>query len=148
MSTTATFDAPAEPTATARHARRQRAAKPARAAPTPLDPSRREALATNVARGAVEAIAGVRDLEQIARWVSPAVFQSLLARVQHAERARRARRREQRRPELRVLGIVAQHVEAATDAVVVVDLGPRARAVCVRLEAVESKWRATSVVVM
>ncbi|GGA65011.1 hypothetical protein GCM10011490_14550 [Pseudoclavibacter endophyticus] len=109
---------------------------------------RLEALATNVARCALEAIAGTRDLDQLARWVTPGVYRALLTRVQHAERARRARRRAVSRAHVRVRAVTAQHDVGATEATVVVELGPRVRAVCVRLEPEASRWRASSVSVL
>lgn len=116
--------------------------------PTTDDERRREALATNIARCALEAIAGVRDVDQLARWVTPAVYRALLVRVQHAARARRARRRSATRPNVQVRNLRAQHDERATEATLVVEFGPRVRAVCVHIELVESRWRATSVAVL
>lgn len=119
-------------------------------APSADDEQRRrfETLASNVARCALEAIGGTRDLDQLARWVTPAVYQALLARVQHAGRARRARRRAPTRANVRVLAVTTQHVDDAAEATVVVELGPRVRAVCIRLELDEKRWRASSVSVL
>lgn len=109
---------------------------------------RREVLAANVARCALEAIAGVRDLDQLARWVTPPVYRALLTRVQHAARARHARRRSVTRPTVQVRAVQSQHDERRSDITLVVEFGPRVRAVCVVLELVESRWRATSVAVL
>lgn len=112
------------------------------------DHQRRDALATNVARCTLEAIAGSRDLDQLARWVTPTVYAALLTRVQHAERARRARRRQATRVGVRVRAVSSQHSPSSTDATVVLELGPRVRAVCVRIEVERARWRATSVTVL
>lgn len=129
---------------------RGRTAHATTAAPSAEEEQRRrlETLATNIARCAVEAIAGARELEQLARWLSPAVYRALLVRVQHAERARRVRRVSAARPQLRLLAARMQHEPDAVEGVLVFDSAARSRAVCVRLEPYGSRWRATAVHVM
>lgn len=108
-----------------------------------------EPLVRNLARGIFEAIAGTREVEQIARWVSPDVFNKLLRHAQHAARARQLRDRPVRRPNIFVRACLWQSprtgvVEAST----VVELGGRARAVAIRLEVYRGRWRAERINVL
>ncbi|MFD2675345.1 Rv3235 family protein [Gulosibacter bifidus] len=102
-----------------------------------------EPLVSNLARGVFEALAGTREVEQIARWVSPDVFSHLLRRTQHAARARRERQQPVRRPTIYVRRALWQSPrDGIVEATVIVDLGVRARAVAIRLEVYRNRWRA------
>lgn len=104
-----------------------------------------EPLIGNLALCVVEAMAGVRDIEQVARWVTADVFRALMVRVQHAARARTARRRSARRPNVHVqLTTLQSPAEGTIEAVVVMDVGPRVLAIAIRLEGFDRRWRATS----
>lgn len=108
-----------------------------------------EPLLRNLGRGVVEAIGGFREVEQIARWVTPEVFELLVRRAQHAKRARALRGLPERRPTIFPRACV--HQEVATDVVeatVIVDLGPRVRAVAIRLERYRDRWRAERIHVL
>ncbi|MBF4460571.1 MULTISPECIES: Rv3235 family protein [unclassified Pseudoclavibacter] len=106
-------------------------------------------LISNLARSVVEVIAGVRDIEQLSRWVTDDVFRHLLIRTQHANRARQARRRPTRRPHFVELSLRVQTTsENIVDAVVILDFGARVRAVTVRLEGLDRRWRASAIHVL
>src|ERR1700679_333898 len=55
-------------------------------------------LLENLTRCVIEVLAGARDLEQLARWVSDDVYRHLLKRVVLSTRARRARAQKASRP--------------------------------------------------
>jgi hypothetical protein len=106
-------------------------------------------LATNLARCVFEILAGARDIEQIARWVSDDVYRHLLKRVVLAARARSARGESARRPSFSVGTVrVTEPSVGAAEAVVVIHGRSRSRAVALRLEAFNSRWRATAVHVL
>lgn len=108
-----------------------------------------EPLVRNLARGIFEAIAGTREVEQIARWVSPDVFSKLLRHTQHAARARQLRDRPARRPNIFVRACLWQSPRpGVVEATTVVDLGGRARAVAIRLEVYRGRWRAERINVL
>lgn len=107
-------------------------------APTPAveiapDPTR---LCGAVVLAAVESLSGGRPVLQLARWVSPAVYESL------ARRCSTPGARPTRRPTVRstVLSRVASTVAEAS---VVVHDGTRVRAAAVRMELHRGTWRAT-----
>jgi hypothetical protein len=92
-------------------------------------------------QAAVEALRGARPLAQLARWVSPEIYDQLDARAKLTQRVRGAdgaHRAAIRRIRLCRLG------ESTAEATVVVDDGPRVRAVAVRLEGRRGQWRATA----
>ncbi|MDJ1372551.1 Rv3235 family protein [Gulosibacter molinativorax] len=102
-----------------------------------------EPLLRNLGRSVFEAMAGVRDIEQMARWVAPDVYSVLLQRVQHSARARRIRGKTVRRPYIVTKTCLWQSPRAGVvEATVLVDLGARVRAVAIRLEEFRGRWRA------
>jgi len=106
-------------------------------------------LATNLARCVFEILAGARDIEQIARWVSDDVYRHLLKRVVLAARARSARGESARRPSFSVGTVrVTEPGEGIVEAVVIIHGRARSRAVALRLEAFGARWRATAVHVL
>lgn len=108
-----------------------------------------EMLIRNLARSVFEALAGVREVEQVARWVSPDTFSHLLRRAQHAARARRLRDRPVKRPHITVRSCLWQSPRAGVvEATTIVDLGVRARAVAIRLEVYRGRWRAESISIL
>ncbi len=105
-----------------------------------------ELLLENLARALFEILAGARELDQVARWVSADVYRQLHRRVTYATMSRTATRRPVSRPAFQVGSI---HCFEPRDGVVegtVVLLGKaRARAVAIRLEGLDGRWRATAV---
>ncbi|MFM6974144.1 MAG: Rv3235 family protein [Agromyces sp.] len=108
-----------------------------------------EPLLVNLTRCVIEILAGARDLEQIARWVNDEVFRHLLKRVILAERARRLKGQNVVRPAFSI-GNVHQFEprDGAIEAVVTVHSRVRSRAVAIRLEGLDKRWRATAISVL
>jgi len=106
-------------------------------------------LVENLTRCVIEILAGARDLEQIARWVSDSVYASLLKRVVLANRARAAKGQSPVRPTV-VLGSVTitEPRDGVVEAVVIVRGKARARAVALRLEGLDRRWRASAIHVL
>lgn len=106
-------------------------------------------LVENLATGVVEVLGGVRDLEQLGRWLSEGVYRHLLRRAVIAARSRSARGYAPARPFASVgstrITYPAGNVVEAT----VLLHGPnRTRAVALRLEGMDSRWRATALAVL
>jgi len=120
-----------------------------------VQPTSRQALpdpapiARDLAHCIVEILAGARDLDQIARWITDDVHRHLQVRVTMAARARSARRTPPRRP---VFGIgsvrVSEPRDGVAEATVIVHARARTRAVAIRLEGLDGRWRATAVSVL
>lgn len=106
-------------------------------------------LLENLTRCVIEIIAGARDLEQIARWVDDAVYTRLLKRVVASAQARQAARCAPTRPVF-TLGNVSmcEPRDGVIEAVVIVHSRARTRAVAIRLEGLDRRWRATSIHVL
>lgn len=103
----------------------------------------------NLTRGVLEVLSGVREVDQLARWLTEEPFRKLVTRSNLAARARSARGVAARRP---VHGIVNVRHQSPADGVVesvVVVQGPaRTRAVAIRLEGMDGRWRATSLALL
>lgn len=92
-------------------------------------------------QAAVEGLRGARPLAQLVRWVTPEVYEQLALRAElvlHAGVPTTLGRAGIRRIRVCRIG------DGAAEAAVVVDDGPRVRAVAVRLEAHRGRWRATA----
>lgn len=121
------------------------AEQPARRCDLP-DP---EPLVTNLTRCVIEVLAGARDLEQIARWVTQDVYAHLLKRVVLAARSRAARGAVATRPTFSIGRVVLfEPRDGAVEAVVMVHSRARSRAVALRLEGFDNRWRATAIHVL
>ncbi|GAA1689500.1 hypothetical protein GCM10009808_02990 [Microbacterium sediminicola] len=103
----------------------------------------------NIARGVMEVFAGVRDVDQLARWLAEDAYRKLVTRSNLAARARSARGQAPQRP---VHTIIAVHHSSPRDGVVegvVVVRGPaRTRAIAMRLEGTDGRWRTTSLALL
>jgi hypothetical protein len=100
-------------------------------------------VACGIALAAVEVLAGRRPAAQLARWLTPGVYDALRMRAAltaQAIGADRARGRHATARRARVCAVTPGVVEAA----VVADDGNRVRAVAVRLEAWRGQWRVTA----
>lgn len=95
---------------------------------------------------ACEILAGTRSIEQIARWVSEDVYRMLAERAIAARRARSARPPEERiHPHVTVATTrISEPRDGIVEGVALVTIGPRTRAVCVRLEGLDWRWRASA----
>lgn len=108
-----------------------------------------EPLLRNLARCAVEVLAGARELDQVARWVSGDVYRHLLKRVVLAARARKVKGQAPVRPSISVGRIVqCEPTDGVVEAAVMVHSRTRSRAVAIRLEGVDGRWRATAISVL
>jgi hypothetical protein len=106
-------------------------------------------LLENLTRCVIEILAGARELEQIGRWVDEDVYRHLLKRVVLASRARAVRGQPVARP---VFTIGSTHIcsprDGVIEATVTVRGRSRSRAVALRLEGLDSRWRATAIHVL
>lgn len=103
-------------------------------------------LLENLTRCVIEVIAGARDLEQLARWVSDDVYRHLLKRVVISTRARRAKGQVASRPTFSIGSMtVTEPRDGIVEAVVIVHGRARTRAVAIRLEGMDRRWRATAI---
>lgn len=96
-------------------------------APRPVDPA---PLCGAVVLAAIEALSCVRPLAQLARWVTPEVYEALARAVGPAPAATRRR-------------AVVRRVLVCPVGTVVVHDGTRVRAAAVRVEERRGSWRAT-----
>lgn len=103
----------------------------------------------NLTRGVLEVFAGVREVDQLARWLTEDAYRSLMIRANLATRARSARGVPAMRP---VHTLMSVHTFAPADSIVeavVIVKGPaRTRAIAVRLEGMDRRWRATSLALL
>ncbi|MCH6231305.1 Rv3235 family protein [Microbacterium sp. CFH 31415] len=103
----------------------------------------------NITRGVLEVLAGVREVDQLARWLTEEPYRKLVTRSNLAARARSARGVPAMRP---VHAILSVHHSSPADGVVesvVIVQGPaRTRAVALRLEGMDGRWRATSLALL
>ena len=106
-------------------------------------------LIENLTRCVIEILAGARELDQIARWLSDDVYRHLLKRVVLSSRARQAKGSAALRPTFTIGSIMlCEPRDGVVEASVVVRGRARVRAVALRLEGLDSRWRATAVHVL
>jgi hypothetical protein len=102
---------------------------------------------TRMAQAAVEVLAGTRPVAQLRRWTSDEVYEAL--RRQSGTARVREPRPDRRRQPARTAPVLVRAVRVceATDGVVeacaVIDDGRRARALVLRLEGSDGRWRCT-----
>ncbi len=108
-----------------------------------------EPLLRNLTIGLIECLAGVREVEQLARWMSQEAFLSVAQRVSLATRARSAKARPAVRPTYQVLSVHHQApADGVVEATIVVGMPARTRALAIRLEGTDHRWRASSVALL
>jgi len=108
-----------------------------------------EPLARNLTRGVLEVLAGVREVEQLARWLTEDAFRRLVTRSNLAVRARSARGVPAKRPVHAILSVRQQSpADGIVESVVIVQGPARTRAVAIRLEGRDGRWRATSLALL
>ena len=106
-------------------------------------------LLENLTRCVIEILAGARELEQIARWVTDDVYRTLLTRSVISARARAARRAPVTRPSFSLGSVrVCEPRDGIIEAVVVVTNRARCRAVAIGLEGLDRRWRASAIHVL
>ena len=102
-----------------------------------------------LATGVVEVIAGTRQVDQLARWLSDEVYQRLQFRARRAEAQRVEQGVKAHYQNLRVGGLrTCSPRDGVIESVVLLSSKSRTRAVTIRLEGINSRWRATSVSVL
>ncbi|MGV3712740.1 Rv3235 family protein [Pseudolysinimonas sp.] len=106
-------------------------------------------LVENLTRCVIEILAGARELDQIARWVSDDVYRHLLKRVVLSSRARQAKGAQAQRPTFTIGSVMlCEPRDGVVEASVVVRGRARVRAVALRLEGLDRRWRATAIHVL
>lgn len=102
-----------------------------------------------LAQSVIETLAGIRDIEQCARWLSDGVYQQLRQKSLASTRSRAESNVRQMRPNLTVgkISVFSPRPGVIEGVVIVHNIG-RARAVAIRLEGYNSRWRARSVAVL
>jgi hypothetical protein len=106
-------------------------------------------LLENLTRCVIEILAGARDLDQIGRWLTDDVYRHLLKRVVLSSRARQAKGAQALRPTFAIGSVlVCEPRDGIVEATVVVRGRARVRAVALRLEGLDRRWRATAIHVL
>jgi len=102
----------------------------------------------NVTHRTLEVLAGSRDVNQIARWVTEEVYQSLAERVNQQRRKKSLLPAEQSNRQAPVFALVRSRMTSPRDGVVesavIVRTPHRLRAVALRLEGFDRRWRAAA----
>ena len=113
------------------------------------DPGDPSLILQYLAPAVIEVLAGVRDLDQISRWLCDEVYLQMRTHVVKSANVRAARGKATLRPSVD-LGKMTYFSPArgVIEAVVVVHLANRARAVAIRLEGFHGRWRAKSLAVL
>jgi len=102
-----------------------------------------------LAPAVVEVIAGARNITQLAAHLSEEVYGRLRDRAIKVAQERAKRGEEAKTPNLRVAKIKNQEPrDGVVESVVLVQSPTRTRAVTIRLEGINHRWRATSVSVI
>jgi len=108
-----------------------------------------EPLLINLTRCVIEVLAGARELDQLARWVSDDVYRHLLKRVVLSNRARAIKGLQAQRPTISIGRVtVTEPRDGVVEAVVIVHSKVRVRAVALRLEGLDNRWRASAINVL
>lgn len=103
----------------------------------------------NITIGALEVFAGVRQAEQLARWLAEDPYRALITRANLAARSRSARGVPAARPKHQILSIRhSSPADGVIEAVVIVSSTVRTRAVAIRTEGLDGRWRATSLAIL
>jgi len=106
-------------------------------------------LLRSLTQGVVEVLAGVREVDQLARWFNEDAFRSLVTRANLSARARSARGVSPARPTFEIRSIrTSDPADGVVEAVVIVAGPGRTRAVAIRLEGLDRRWRAASLAVL
>lgn len=105
-------------------------------------------LIKKLALNAVEIIEGARPIDQIGALITSEVSASLELRIA-LNRARRAVARDSRQyPHVARLSVLKTPMDGVFEATVMVHSRVRSRAVALRLESIDNRWRATNISVL
>jgi len=103
----------------------------------------------NLTRGVLEVLAGVRDVDQLARWLTEDAYRVLVTRANLATRARSARGVAATRPQHTIVSVHhSSPADGIVEATVIVSAPARTRAVALRIEGMDSRWRCTSLALL
>ncbi|WP_394278496.1 Rv3235 family protein [Microbacterium sp.] len=106
-------------------------------------------LVKNLTIGVLEVLAGVRDVDQLARWLGEDAYRALVTRANLSARARSARGVAAVRPAHTILSErLCEPADGVVEAVVIVSGPARTRAVAMRFEGWDGRWRANSVALL
>lgn len=106
-------------------------------------------LLRNLTRGVLEVLAGVREVDQLARWLAEDPYRVLVTRSNLAARARSARDVAPARPVHTIVSVrTCEPADGVVESVVIVRTPARTRAVALRLEGLDGRWRATSLALL
>lgn len=108
-----------------------------------------ETFLRNIARGVLEVFAGVREVDQLARWLAEEPYRKLVTRANLAARARSARGMPVRRPVHTIVTVRhSSPADGIVEGVVIVSGPARTRAVALRIEGTDGRWRTTSLALL
>ena len=108
-----------------------------------------ETFLRNISRGVLEIFAGVREVDQLARWLTEDAYRKLVTRANLAARARSARGIPAKRPVHQIVsGRHSSPADGIVEGVVIVRGPARTRAVALRLEGMDGRWRTTSLALL
>ena len=97
----------------------------------------------------IEILLGVRQPEQVARWLDEDTYLHLLDRVLSVRRMRAAMKKKPPTGiEMSIQSLRCIRIDSAVEAVTIIRTAMRGRAVAMRLEPLRGRWRATSLVVL
>lgn len=108
-----------------------------------------DTFARNIVRGVLEVLAGVREVEQLARWLSEDVYRTLVVRANLATRARSARRIAPLRDVHEIRSVhLFEPADGIVEATVTAAARIRTRAIALRLEGLDGRWRVTALALL
>ncbi|MEV8359034.1 Rv3235 family protein [Microbacterium schleiferi] len=108
-----------------------------------------ETFLRNISRGVLEIFAGVREVDQLARWLTEDAYRKLVTRANLAARARSARGMPAKRPVHQIVSVrYSSPADGIVEGVVIVRGPARTRAVALRLEGMDGRWRTTSLALL
>ncbi len=108
-----------------------------------------ETFLRNISRGVLEIFAGVREVDQLARWLTEDAYRKLVTRANLAARARSARGMPAKRPAHQIVSVrYSSPADGIVEGVVIVRGPARTRAVALRLEGMDGRWRTTSLALL
>ncbi|MCU1476197.1 MAG: 3-hydroxyacyl-CoA dehydrogenase [Subtercola sp.] len=103
----------------------------------------------SLTRCVLEVLAGVRDIDQLARWVSDDVYKNLSKRVILSSRARQVTGQRSMRPSFSIgRTLLSEPLPGVIEGVVIVHGKARTRAVALRIERFGARWRASAINVL
>lgn len=101
--------------------------------------------AARITHALLEVMTGVRPAPQVLRWTTPEVYAVIARRSALVARRVAQGSAPRQRPRLRVVRVrVCEPADGVAEAAVVVQDGPRVRAVAIRLVGQDGKWRVSA----